>query len=144
MRAYVRDNELTTLLADGESGDGTGDLLTLVREGTIQVSQPDIRTLGMFRFLDYAAEIEPFGATIAPHTWAKQLGVLETCLIGMVVPNFTTVEDCRLESDVVKLPHLRIRDGKMATTDAPGLGIVIDEVAYKKECAAHARTVKAS
>jgi L-alanine-DL-glutamate epimerase-like enolase superfamily enzyme len=108
LRAYVRDNELTTLLADGESGDGTGDLLTLVREGTIQVSQPDIRTLGMFRFLDYAAEIEPFGATIAPHTWAKQLGVLETCLIGMVVPNFTMVEDCRLESEVVRLPHLRM------------------------------------
>jgi L-alanine-DL-glutamate epimerase-like enolase superfamily enzyme len=144
LQACIRDNKLTTLLADGESGRGTGDLLTLLKEGTVQVSQPDIRTLGMFRFLDYAAEIEPFGATIGPHTWAKQLGVLETCLIGMVVPNFTMVEDCRLESNVVKLPHVRIRDGRMAIADAPGLGMVIDEVAYKKECAPHARTVKAS
>ena len=143
LRAYIKDKKLPTLLADGESGRGGGDLLTLLKKGIVQVSQPDIRTLGIFRFLDYARGIEPFGATIAPHTWAKQLGVLETCLLGMVVPNFTMVEDCRLESDVVRLPHLRIRDGRMTVGDAPGLGVVVDEAAYKKECAPHARTVKA-
>jgi len=143
LHTYIKDNKLSTLLADGESGRGGGDLLTLLKEGVVQVSQPDIRTLGIFRFLDYAREIEPFGATIAPHTWAKQLGVLETCLVGMVTPNFTMVEDCRLESDVVKLPHLSIRDGKMTMGDAPGLGVVVDEAAYKKESAPRARTVRA-
>lgn len=143
LHAFIKDNKLPTLLADGESGRGDGDLLTLLKEGIIQVSQPDVRTLGIFRFLDYAREIKPLGATIAPHTWAKQFGVLETCLLGMVVPNFTMVEDCRLESNVVKLPHLRIRDGKMTTGDAPGLGLVIDEAAYRKECAPRAKTVQA-
>ncbi|NQT82398.1 hypothetical protein HQ563_05205, partial [bacterium] len=143
LHTYIKDNKLSTLLADGESGRGGGDLLTLLKEGVVQVSQPDIRTLGIFRFLDYAREIEPFGATIAPHTWAKQLGVLETCLVGMVTPNFTMVEDCRLESNVVKLPHLSIRDGKMTMGDAPGLGVVVDEAAYKKESAPRARTVRA-
>lgn len=143
LHAYIRDNELPTLLADGESGRGDGDLLTLLKEGVVQVSQPDIRTLGVFRYLDYAREIEPFGATIAPHTWAKQLGVLETCMLGMVTPNFTMVEDCRLESDVLKLPHLRVRNGRMTLGDATGLGVVINESAYKKECAPHARSVRA-
>jgi L-alanine-DL-glutamate epimerase-like enolase superfamily enzyme len=139
----INDWKLPTLLADGESGRGDADLLLLLKEGVVQVSQPDIRTLGLFAFRDYAEQIRPFGALVGPHTWAKQLGVLETCLLGMVVSNFTMVEDCRLSSDVLKLPNLLIKDGAMTLADAPGLGIVIDEAAYQKHCAPNAKTARA-
>ena len=134
LRAFIRERRLPTLLVDGETGRGDGELLKLIKEGVIQSSQPDIRTLGIFGFLDYAERIGAFNATIAPHTWSKQLGVLETCLLGRVVPNFLMVEDCRLTSDVVKLSNLHVRDGKMTMADVPGLGIEIDEDAYRKQC----------
>lgn len=144
LHAFVKERKLATLLADGESGRGEGDLMPLLEDGTVQVAQPDIRTLGIFRYLDYARRLARFGATIGPHTWAKQLGPPETTIVGMVTPNFTMVEDCRLTSDVVHLPHLRVDNGKMTLGDAPGLGVVIDEASYKKQCAPGAKTVKAS
>ncbi len=142
LRAVIREQKLGTLLADGESGRGDGDLLKLIREGVIQVSEPDIRTLGIFDFPGYAEMIRPYGALIAPHAWAKHLGVLEICLLGMVVSNFAMVEDCRLTSDVVLLPGLRIRNGLMTLDPSPGLGVVIDEDAYARQCASQEKTVK--
>ncbi len=144
LRKTIRGLKIQTLLADGESGRGDGDLLDLVKEGIVQVSQPDIRTLGPFAFRDYAEQIRPFNALIAPHAWAKHIGVLEICLLGMVVPHFAMVEECRLTSDVVKFPGLRIRNGLMTLEPAPGLGIVIDETEYRKQCAPQEKTVRMS
>jgi L-alanine-DL-glutamate epimerase-like enolase superfamily enzyme len=121
-------------LADGESGRGDGELMELLKEGVVQISQPDIHTLGIFAFRDYAEQVRPLGTLVAPHVWAKQIGMLETCLLGMVAANFDTVEDCRLTSEVVKFPHLRIKDGRVTLQGAPGLGLEIDEKAYAKYC----------
>ncbi|MCX7048067.1 MAG: hypothetical protein NTX50_21590 [Candidatus Sumerlaeota bacterium] len=144
LRNAIKERKLDTLLADGESGRGEGDLLDLLKEGVVQVSQPDIRALGIFGYLDYAEKIRPFGATVGPHTWAKMIGVLEACILGMVAPNFAMVEDCHLSSEVVKLPGLRIQDGFISLEGAPGLGIEIVKDAYEKECAPQAKTIRLS
>jgi len=144
LRKTIRELRVPTLLADGESGRGDGDLLDLIKEGIVQVSQPDIRTLGPLMFREYAEQIRPFNALIAPHAWAKHIGVLEICLLGMVVPNFAMVEDCRLASDIVKFPGLRVRNGLMTLEPAPGLGIVIDETEYRKQCAPQEKIVRMS
>lgn len=143
LRAAQKEISPKTFLADGESGRGDGELLELLKEGTVQISQPDIRTLGIFAFRDYADQLRPTGALVAPHVWAKQLGFLETVILGQVAPNFDTAEDCRLTSDVVQFPNLRIKDGEATMTPAPGLGIVIDETAYERECAPTAKRVTA-
>jgi L-alanine-DL-glutamate epimerase-like enolase superfamily enzyme len=66
-RGAIRERKLPTLLADGESGAGDGDLLELIRAGIVTVSQPDIRRLGIFAYRDYAERIRPFGGLIAAH-----------------------------------------------------------------------------
>jgi L-alanine-DL-glutamate epimerase-like enolase superfamily enzyme len=132
-----------TFLADGESGRGDGELLELIKDQTVQVSQPDIRTLGVFEFREYAEQIRPFGALIAPHVWAKHIGFVETVILGRVVENFDTAEECRLTADVVRTPNLKIKDGIATLADAPGLGIEIDEAAYAKHCAPGAKTITA-
>jgi len=142
LRGRIKELGLKTLLADGETGRGDGDLLDLLKQKVVQVAQPDIRTLGLFGFRDYAKQIEPFGALAAPHAWAKQLGVLECCLLGMVTSNFSLVEDCRLTSEVVTLPGLKIADGAMTLAAAPGLGVVIDESAYERLCKPKEKTVR--
>jgi L-alanine-DL-glutamate epimerase-like enolase superfamily enzyme len=143
LRAAQKSISPKTFLADGESGRGDGELLELLKEGTVQISQPDIRTLGLFAFRDYAEQLRPHGALVAPHVWAKQIGFLETVILGQVAPNFDTAEDCRLTSDVVLLPNLRIKDGEATVSAAPGLGIAIDEAAYERECARTAKKVTA-
>ena len=132
-----------TYLADGESGRGDGELLELLKEGTVQVSQPDIRTLGIFAFRDYAEQLKPSGALIAPHVWAKHIGFLETVILGQIAPNFDTAEDCRLTSDVLHFPTLRIERGEATLAPTPGLGVSINEVAYEKECAPAAKKITA-
>jgi len=143
LRDAIRERKLATLLADGESGRGDGDLLELLKAGVIQVAEPDIRTLGIFAYRDYAAQVQPTGASVSPHAWAKLAGVVECGVLGMVVPNFERIEDCRLSSGVVTFPELRIRDGQMTLGALPGMGMVIDETAYQKQCAGSAKTVKA-
>jgi L-alanine-DL-glutamate epimerase-like enolase superfamily enzyme len=142
LREAQKQTSPKTYLADGESGRGDGELLELIKEGTVQVSQPDIRTIGLFAFRDYAEQIKPFNALIAPHVWAKQIGFLETVILGQIAPNFDTAEDCRLTSEVVRLP-MTIKSGEATLTDAPGLGLEIDEKAYEKHCAPGANTVTA-
>lgn len=143
LRAAQKEISPKTFLADGESGRGDGELLELLKEGTVQISQPDIRTLGLFAFRDYAEQLRPHGALVAPHVWAKQIGFLETVMLGQIAPNFDTAEDCRLTSEVVLLPNLRIKDGEATLAATPGMGIVIDENAYERECAPTAKTVTA-
>jgi L-alanine-DL-glutamate epimerase-like enolase superfamily enzyme len=143
LRAMQKEISPKTFLADGESGRGDGDLLELLKEGTVQVSQPDIRTLGIFAFRDYAEQLRPFGALVAPHVWAKHIGFLETIILGLAAPNFDTAEDCRLVSDVVSFPNLKIERGDATIAPAPGLGIAIDEAAYEKECAPKANRITA-
>ena len=116
-------------------------MLELLKEGTVQISQPDIRTLGIFAFRDYGEQLRPMGALIAPHVWAKHIGFLETVILGQVAPNFDTAEDCRLVGDVVRFPKLKIERGEATLARAPGLGVEIDEAAYEKECAPTAKRI---
>ena len=141
LRAAQKELCPKTYLADGESGRGDGELLELLKEGTVQVSQPDIRTLGIFAFRDYAEQLKPSGALIAPHVWAKHIGFLETVILGQIAPNFDTAEDCRLTSDVLHFPTLRIERGEATLTPTPGLGVSINEPAYEKECAPTAKKI---
>jgi L-alanine-DL-glutamate epimerase-like enolase superfamily enzyme len=143
LRAAQQKISPRTYLADGESGRGDGELLELIKDGTVQVSQPDIRTLGVFEFREYAEQIKTFGALVAPHVWAKQIGFVETVVLGQVVENFDTAEECRLTSEVVRFPHLKIKEGIATLAPAPGLGIEIDEKAYAKHCAPNAKTLAA-
>jgi D-galactarolactone cycloisomerase len=142
LRQAVDANSRETFLADGESGTGEGALADLIASKIVQISQPDIRTLGLSAYLRYAAGMLPAGALIAPHVWPLYLGFLETALLGMTVPNFSMLEDCRLSSDVVRLPGLRLSEGLVTLLPYPGLGIVIDEAAYEKECAPGQKTVR--
>jgi L-alanine-DL-glutamate epimerase-like enolase superfamily enzyme len=139
LRAAQKELCPKTYLADGESGRGDGDLLELLKEGTVQISQPDIRTLGIFAFRDYAEQLKPTGALIAPHVWAKHIGFLETVILGQIAPNFDTAEDCSLTSDVLQFPNLRLERGEATLTPTPGLGVSINEPAYEKECAPTAK-----
>ncbi len=136
LRRAILDAKLPTLLADGESSRGTEPtILPLLQDGTINVSQPDIWNLGMFRYLDYGAEIRPYGTLVAPHGWSKYIGAFECCLLGMVMPNFSVIEDPRLTGQVVTMPAVTFRDGFMTPAATPGLGLVLDEAAFKRECA---------
>jgi L-alanine-DL-glutamate epimerase-like enolase superfamily enzyme len=143
LRAAQKEISPKTYLADGESGRGDGDLLELLKEGTLQISQPDIRTVGIFAFRDYAEQLRPTGALVAPHVWAKHIGFLETVILGQVAPNFDTAEDCRLVGDVVRFPNLKIERGEATLARAPGLGIEIDEATYEKECVPTAKRITA-
>lgn len=77
-----------------------------------------------------------------PAIWDDQLRVLESAVLGCVAPNVVAIEDTRVASPVVD-PPLVLRDGGFHYEDHPGLGIRIDEDAWRRECLPRARVVEA-
>jgi L-alanine-DL-glutamate epimerase-like enolase superfamily enzyme len=115
--------------------------MSRIEDRTVSVAQPDIRDIGILQYRTYAKKVAGFGARIAPHTWSKQIGTLETVLLGAVTPNFLIAEDPRLRSEVVTITAYTIRDGQARLAAKPGMGIAINEKAWKTQCASGARTI---
>ena len=165
LRAAVQERKLPTLLADGETVSpkvqdwgplmdqmgghlaipgvhGGNPLADRIAAGQVQVSNVDLHAIGLLFFRDYAALLAKQGALVGPHTWTNQLRVLESAVLGCVAPNVVLIEDKRVSSPVVNLP-LTLRDGNLRYEERPGLGIRIDEEAWRRECLPGARVVEA-
>jgi L-alanine-DL-glutamate epimerase-like enolase superfamily enzyme len=138
---FVSARRYKTLLADGEGSNGRGELMSRIEDRTVTVAQPDIRDIGLLQYRAYAKEVAGFRASVAPHTWPKQIGTLEAVLLATVTPNFLIAEDCRLSSDLVQITGYTIGDGKARLTKKPGMGIEIDEDVWRKRYAGQAKTV---
>jgi L-alanine-DL-glutamate epimerase-like enolase superfamily enzyme len=155
LRAWMRAEGLSTMLADGEGrgmvDPGLPDLLAgegfkaaigalaphalvldMVREGILDVLQWDVLAPGLSRWLEVAPLVEQWGRLASPHHYGTHLGNYHECHLGLAVPNFGFVEWDEATTPGISAPGYVVEEGYASVPSAPGLGLELDEDAFAR------------
>jgi galactonate dehydratase len=130
----------TVPLATGERLYSRGEFLPALTAG-IAVAQPDLSHAGGISEVHRIASLaDTFGAQLAPHCPLGPIALAASLQIAFATPNFLIQEQSRgihynkeadLLSYVADPEPFRFVDGQARRSDAPGLGITIDEAAVR-------------
>ncbi len=138
-------------IATGERRVTRFEFRELFEKQACHVIQPDLcHCGGLWEAKKIAAMAEVYYIGVAPHNPLGPVANAAALHFALSTPNFLIQEDMLTDVpwrfDVVK-HSLRTEDGYWLPTDAPGLGIEVDEAAAKKHPFAqeviHATTVRA-
>lgn len=130
----VKQAGVRTRLAAGEQEATAWGFRQLIREGQIDVAQPDLSRCGGFTQFELIAwEAEAAGIDVCPHAWLTDLLTAASLHANAALPRSLFLEYNVSESamlrDVIQNPIRLLSDGTMAVPQSPGLGIEIDEKA---------------
>ncbi|MFS4094128.1 galactonate dehydratase [Streptomyces sp. AF1A] len=130
----------TVPLATGERLYGRGEFVSALTAG-IAVVQPDLSHAGGISEVHRIASLaDTFGAQLAPHCPLGPIALAASLQIAFATPNFLIQEQSRgihynkdadLLSYVTDPEPFRFVDGHARRSDAPGLGVTIDETAVR-------------
>jgi len=134
-KAFLRDNKMKTLVADGESHKDASTFKPFVKARAIEILQGDMKRFGFEGILEEAALAATENLLVAPHNWGSLLGYYMQLQVGRAIPNFYRAEHDPLSSPVILADGYSRKDGIATVPDSPGCGLRIDEVAF----ATHAR-----
>jgi L-alanine-DL-glutamate epimerase-like enolase superfamily enzyme len=119
----------------------------LVEHGCLQVLQPDVGRVGGLTEARRVCQLgQRRGLRVIPHCWKTGISLAATAHLAMVTPNMPFFEcvpramaESALRRDLLR-EEPEMADGYVLPTDAPGLGIEIDDEAlHRFELAASAR-----
>jgi L-alanine-DL-glutamate epimerase-like enolase superfamily enzyme len=140
IQAYTRLRErmaaagIKTLIADGENLREPEDFKRYLNSPrTFDVVQMDIRVGGFLANRELARLAEAAGATSVPHNWASQVGKFMGLHLAKAIKGVTAVEDDRSTCDVILAEGYEFKGGYYSVSNAPGLGIKIDEEVYREK-----------
>ena len=102
----------------------------------IDVVQQDIRRCGFLDSAAVAKQCAQYGAKVAPHNWASQMGHIMDLHLARAIPNHSVSESDRSVCDVLRTEPLSLKDGCVTAPARAGLGIEIDETIYRAKHAA--------
>lgn len=128
---------IQTLIADGENMLHASEFAPYLKpQRLIDVLQIDIRRAGFLGNLEMARLGELAGAVSVPHNWGSQVGLLMGLHLAKAVPSVTAAEDDRSTCDVLITEGYEFKQGFYIVSNAPGLGIRVDEKVYSEKCRA--------
>jgi galactonate dehydratase len=121
-----------TRLAGAEQGIGVGGFRPFVEGGLYDVVMPDVKYAGGYvEMLRIAEMCEKSGVAFSPHNPTGPVCTMASLHICAVAPAFLMLEHQLGESplyyELLRGGHPELRDGSFALSDAPGLGIDLDE-----------------
>ena len=155
LRAWMRAEGLSTMLADGEgrgmtdagmpellAGDGfhatVGSLaphdllLDMVCEGIVDVLQWDVLVPGLTRWIEVSPKIVEWGRLASPHHYGTHLGNYHSCHLGLAVPNYGFVEWDEATTPGITTPGYAVQAGYASVPSTPGFGLELDEDAFAR------------
>jgi L-rhamnonate dehydratase len=155
LRAWMRAEGLSTLLADGEGRGMTdaglpelleGDefhatvgslaphdlLLNMVREGIVDVLQWDVLVPGLTRWIEVSPKIVEWGRLASPHHYGTHLGNYHSCHLGLAVPNYGFVEWDEATTPGISAPGYAVEEGRASVPSTPGFGLELDEDTFAR------------
>lgn len=133
LRAWIKAEGLTTLLADGESEHDPTVHEALARAGALDIVQPDIRALGLALQLSLSnALLDLPDVHLASHNWGSYLGTFKVLQLGRGISNFLIAEVDSLHSDLFDDSEWRLNDGAMSVPDTPGCGLRLSEAVFRE------------
>ena len=118
-------------IAAGENEFGLQGFAELLRAKAVDIVQPDASRCGGISEVKKTADLaQRNGARVAPHTWSDAVTVTANAHVVAAIPNGVTVEVDQTGNpfieELLETP-LAIRDGQLQLSDAPGLGIRLNE-----------------
>jgi D-galactarolactone cycloisomerase len=128
--ATLRDT-VNVPLAAGENEFGVQGFRELLRAGAVDIVQPDAcRCGGISEVWRVAQLAQKHGVQVATHTWSDAVAVMANAHVVSAMPNGMTVEIDRTGTpfiDQILAEPLSITDGCLQLSQAPGLGIALNE-----------------
>jgi L-alanine-DL-glutamate epimerase-like enolase superfamily enzyme len=114
-------------IAAGENEFGVEGFAELLRMGAVDIVQADACRAGGISVVRKVGEMaQNAGCRLAPHTWSDAVTIVANAQVVAGLPNAITVEMDRTGNPMVDAlleEPLVVRDGQIALSDAPGLGI---------------------
>lgn len=130
----MRAAKMKTLLADGENMRSADQFRPYLKPRRLMdVLQMDIRRGGFLENLRMARMGEEAGAVSVPHNWGSQVGLFMGLHLAKAVQSVIAAEDDRSTCDVVEAEGYEFRGGYYTVSEAPGLGICVNEKAYREK-----------
>lgn len=114
-------------IAAGENEFGVEGFAELLRMGAVDIVQADACRAGGISVVRKVGEMaEAAGCRLAPHTWSDAVTIVANAQVVAGLPNAITVEMDRTGNPMVDAlleEPLVVRDGQIALSNGPGLGI---------------------
>ena len=132
-KAFLRDNKLETLVADGESHKEAATFKPFVKARAIEILQGDMKRFGFEGILEESAMAAKQNLLIAPHNWGSLLGYYMQLQVGRAIPNFYRAEHDPLSTPILIADGYSRKNGLATVPNTPGCGLRIDEKAFAKE-----------
>jgi len=116
-------------VATGERMTTKAEFATLLRTGGAEILQPALgRAGGIWEMKKLAGMAEAFGAQMAPHLYAGSVEWAANLHLATSIPNILIAECIETDfHDSLIKGAIRVEEGFVRLSDAPGLGIEIDE-----------------
>jgi D-galactarolactone cycloisomerase len=123
-------------IAAGENEFGAQGFRELIRAKAVDIVQPDAcRCGGISETVKVAKLAADAGLSFAPHTWSDAVAVTANAHVVAAHPNGLTVEMDQTGNpfiDKLLVEPLRVRDGMLALSDKPGLGIELNRAVIER------------
>jgi D-galactarolactone cycloisomerase len=120
-------------LAAGENEFGVQGFRELFRVGAIDIAQADAsRTGGISELLRISRMAADLGLKVAPHTWSDAVSLTANAHVVAALPHGLAVEVDQTGNPFIEellSEALRIKDGYLELSDAPGLGVELNPAA---------------
>lgn len=127
LKAFMADQGIQTLIADGETQGSLQPLLPFMKAGAIDLYQLDTNHFGIEGILRESAEAQKYGQSLAPHNWASLIGFYTTLQIGRGIPNLDWAENDLSSNEIITAEGYHIEDGAASVPEAPGFGLGVHE-----------------
>lgn len=129
-------------IATGERLSSRWDVLPLLKDGVVDILQPDVSLTGIFELEKVARMAEPYDVAIAPHCPNGPVSLAASLQVGFCCPNVVIQEQSagiHYHQGYAGLPAadlydylrdptpLRCQDGFFMVGNGPGLGIALDQ-----------------
>jgi galactonate dehydratase len=118
-------------IATGERLTTKAEFATLLRAGGTGILQPSLgRVGGLLEARKVATMAEGFGVQVSPHLYAGPIAWAAAVQLALSIPNFLILESIGtgggFHAELLRDP-LRWEDGYVLASEAPGLGVELDE-----------------
>ena len=122
-------------IAGGENNQQLHDLVRLLRDGCLDILQPDVTLCeGLGRLRALATLAQDAHVLLNPHSWGDPLGTVANLHLAAAIPNSTFFEfphdppafPASVYQSTLKTPLL-VQDGMVEVPQAPGLGVELQD-----------------
>ncbi|AUQ75503.1 mandelate racemase/muconate lactonizing enzyme family protein [Phaeobacter piscinae] len=116
-------------VATGERLTTKAEFAAILRAGAAEILQPALgRSGGIWETKKIAAIAEVFGAQMAPHLYAGPVEWAANIQLAAAIPNLLMIETIETPFHAALIKQgITVEDGFVIPSDAPGLGIEVDE-----------------